>query len=365
MMIRHFNLLTFLLLLSVCRGQNYARFFCPKGDLFRIRSNNGYVNMHPQAEVLMENTGSDTLRISLEQENGKTADVTVYLTDKGKKVSGKEFDFMVDFSYLPSRLTFTGMYEKLLLPEPLVPPKPVEDTSYKINNNLLGHFCELKDGRASYFNNLPGSGPCKQAMPGEYMNYIQLLMRRAQTDDAKYAVSESVARNNCLSVAQLSGLLQYSDYEIEKLKLIKIAYFNLVDTVNRRQLESSFRFSSSVRELKSFFKTVSEHRLTSGNCLHVSDTNKIAEFRNSLAVPENDAQRYELFKKTYTEHCYSVPQIRALLQLFIHDREKLETAKRLYFYCPEKENYMGLTDLFSYKETASEFEDFIGKQMGK
>jgi hypothetical protein len=120
-----------------------------------------------------------------------------------------------------------------------------------------------------------------------------------------------------------------------------------------------------VRELRSFFKNVSEHRLTSGNCLNVSDTSKIGEFRNSLALLENDAQRYELFKKTYTEHCYSLAQVKALLQLFIHDREKLETAKRLYFYCPEKENYLRMTDLFSYKETASEFEDFIGKQTVK
>lgn len=364
-MIRYCNILSFLLLFTVCQGQNSARFFCPKGEVFRVRSNTSYVNMHAQAEVLMENSGSDTLKITLEQESGKTAEVTVYLTDKGKKVSHKEFDFLVDFTYSPPRLTYTGMYEKIRLPEPLVPLKPVEDTSYKINNNLLGHFCELKEGRVLYFNNVPERGSCTRAMPQEYMNYIGQLMRRAQTDDAKYLVSENVVRNNCLSVAQLSDLLHYSDYEIEKLKLIKIAYFNLVDTAGRRQLESSFRFGSSVRELNSFFKSVSEHRLTLGACVTATDSSKVAEFRSSLTVPENDAQRFELFKKTYAQHCYDLEQVRAVLRLFIHDREKLEAAKRLYFYCIEKENYAGLAGLFSYQETASELGDFIAKQTGK
>src|SRR6218665_1996755 len=98
MMILRSSLFILLLLQYASQAQNSARFFCPKGELFRVKSNTLYVNTHPQAEVLVAQAASDTLQLSLEQESGKTAEVTVYLTDKGKKVSGKEFDFIVDFS---------------------------------------------------------------------------------------------------------------------------------------------------------------------------------------------------------------------------------------------------------------------------
>jgi hypothetical protein len=50
------------------------------------------------------------------------------------------------------------------------------------------------------------------------------------------------------------------------------------------------------------------------------------------------------------------------MQLFIHDREKTEVAKLLYFYCPEKENYLSLLDLFSYNESKNTLRNFVEKQ---
>ena len=359
-------LLFVLTLHSIAHGQNSVRLFNPKGELFKVWAGGHYVNQNPQAEVLIGNITGDTLKLKLETDKQKSSDITLYLSEKGKRTGNMEFDYIVDFSHFPPKLLFTGMYAALRLPDPLVPLKPVEDTSYKMNNNMLGHFCELKDGRPIYFNNLPRNAVCTEPMPAGYMSYIQFLMSRAQTEDYKYEIAENVCRNNCLSVAQLNSLLQYSGYEIDRLKLVRLAYTHLSDTLNRHQLESSFRFKSSVSELNSFFENAGDYRLKQGgHCHQATDSLSISAFYAKLAVFENDAQRYEVLKKSYDAHCYSLTQVEKLLGYFVHDREKLDAAKLLYFYCTDIENYLRLSTVFSYKETASELGNFVSKQSGK
>lgn len=363
---RFYLLLPLSLFFQLCYSQNSARFFNPKGEVFRVWAGGQCVNAKPQNEVLVENIISDTLRLKLELNSERSPDIVLYLSDKGRHVSGMEFDYIVDFSRAPARISFSGMYRQLRLPDPLVPLKPVIDTSYRINNNLLGHFCELKDGKPVYFNNLPKNKTCTEPMPADYMNYVQRLMQRAQTDDEKFAIAENVCRNNCLSVSQLNALLHYSSYEIERLKLVRIGYSSLADTANRQQLQASFRFQSSVDELNSFFQNAGDLRLKKGgHCLQASDTAAVNAFCARLSVFENDAQRYDVLKKTYQLYCYSLPQAAKVLGYFIHDREKLETAKLLYFYCTDPEKYTDLASVFSYGETAGEFRNFISKQSGK
>lgn len=355
-----------ILLLSVAKGQNSVRIFNPKGELFRLRAGDNYLNASPQAEVLVENVNGDTMKLRLEPEKQKSSDITLYLSEKGKPVSDMEFDYVVDFSHTLPRIIFTGMYERMLLPDPLVPPEPVIDTSFKINNNLLGHFCEVSDGRAVYFNNLPKNASCTVAMPAEYMNFVKLLMAEAQTDDNKYVIIEQACRNNCLSVAQLKTLLHYSNYEIERLKLLKIGYMNVTDSVNRKELETCFRFKSSVNELNSFFRSSSNTRLKPGNhCRQPSDSLHIQALCQKLSAFENDAQRYSVLRQSCEAYCYSLEQVAKVLGLFIHDREKLDAAKLLYFYSTDAGRYGELAPVFSYHETAGELRDFVSKQSVK
>ena len=343
-------------------AQNSVRLFSA-GSLFKVVAGNNLVNPNMQAEVLIENGVKDTLVLKLEFEDHTQAETILYLGDQGKKTDDKEFDYRLDFSQKPVRLVFIGMYARMHLHQPLVPEKPSVDTSLKYNNNLLGHFCELKNGKPVYFNNLPRSGSCALPMPEAYLNYARLLLKLAQTDDARLKVVENLCRNNCLSVAQLNALLPYVSYEVEKLRLVKIAYFNLTDAASGKELEKSFRFESSVRELDHFLKSAAARpALRGGNCQRASDSAQITTFCQELSVFKNDAQRFEAFKKIYDQYCYTITQVRQVLGQFIHDREKLDIAEQLYFYCTEKEKYGTLSDLFSYKETALELADFISKQ---
>lgn len=344
-------------------SQNNVNLTSTNGKVFSLILKAKVYNKLPQANITLEGIVEDTLTAEIEFENRKKFPLNLYLLDKGEPCKNKVFNYRIDFDDVKIKTTFTGVYDIVALPNPLVPSKPVIDTNLKYRNTRLSHFCELKDGKALYFNNIPKEGSCITAMPEEYLSYTNILMSRASVQDEKYTVAENVCRNNCISVDQLSKLMSYIDYDIEKLKLVRLAYFNLVDTSNQKKLEKSFRFESSVNELRSFLQHTSDYKTkTSSQCIQASTKNEVEEYAQRLSVFSNDAQRFDDLKKTYSTLCYSKEQVALLLGKFIHDREKLDAAKLLYYNCVEKAKFAELSDVFSYNQSGSELKDFLDKQ---
>lgn len=357
------GLLIFLfLLISGLRAQNNLRLISENGRLFKAFANNKVLNEKPEASILVENIKEDTLLIKVEFENNETVEETLYFLEKKNPVTHKEFNYLLDNKNNKVKFVFTGLYPIITLPDPLVPAKPLVDTSYKLRNNLLGHYCELKEGKALYFNNIPSKGDCKTPMPKVYITYYKNLVKQAQTEDDKYAMAENTCRNNCISVSQLNKMLDFVPYEIEKLKLIRSAYYHITDKKNKHQLDSTFKLESSKKELANFLSSADETKQKTVNCTVNSSETDITLFCTKLSVYSNDAERYQIFKKTYADYCYSTIQVKNVLKEFIHDREKLDAAKALYYYCTEKEKFDDVAESFSYNTTAAELKDFVNKQ---
>jgi hypothetical protein len=359
-----------LLLLSftICESQNNLRLYSADGRLFSVFILDKKINETPQTDFLIENISDDTVRLKIQFDDQFKYPATFYLLDKGKKTLGKEFDYRVELTKNKIKVDFTGIYDALKLPEPLVPVKPVIDTSLKYKNKRLGHFCELKDNTPVYFNNLPKEGDCKQTMPTEYLSYVGILMSKAEVPDDKFQIVDNTVRNNCINVAQLKALLGYIEYDLEKLKLVKTAYPSVTDWENRKQLEQALRFESSIQELNHFFDTAESYKINrEGNpkatgCQSAATDKDVQHMNDYLSTFSNDAQRLESLKKVYTDHCYSTTQVKSILNKFIHDREKLDAARLLYFYTTDKTVYLNISDVFSYNQSAAELQDFIEKQ---
>jgi hypothetical protein len=157
--------------------------------------------------------------------------------------------------------------------------------------------------------------------------------------------------------------LDYIDFEVEKLKLIKTTYYNLTDKENKKELEKNFKYDASKNELTNFMKTSSDAKTVSGiNCNYASSVDAIKSLENNLIALNNDTERLKTFKKLHEAFCYSTDQIKLILKLFTHDREKLEAAKLFYNYCVNKDNFLSITEVFSYNQSVSELENFVAKQ---
>jgi hypothetical protein len=343
--------------------QNNVSVYTKDGSLFTLYLNDSLINKAPQASVLAERIKNDTLKAKVILENKQSVEETIYLLDKSSHTSGREFDYIIEVKNGKLKMIYNGTEEIPKIPRPLVPPKPVVDTNSKYRNNVLGHYCELKEGNALYFNNRPKDWICKTAMPNEYLNYMNILMVKAHTEDDKYMVAENTTRNNCVSVSQMNKILTCISYELEKLKLIKESYANIIDKKNSKRLDSTFRLESSKNELASFLKTADENNYkTINKCGSPSKDEDIKQVYDKVAAHGNDTERFHILKKMHAEYCYSVAQIKMLLGVFVHDKEKLDVCKLLYFYCTDAENYEKLSDVFSYNSTIADLKDFLSKQ---
>jgi hypothetical protein len=354
-----------LLFLFTCSAfsQNNVSVYTKDGSLFSLYLNDSLINKVPQASVLAERVKKDTLKAKVILENKQSTEEIIYLLDKSTHTSGKEFDYIVEMKNGKLKMSYNATEEIPKIHKPLVPAKPVVDTSSKYRNNMLGHYCELKEGNALYFNNRPKDWICKVPMPNEYLNYMNILMVKTQIEDDKYTIAENTTRNNCVSVSQMNKILTYISYELEKLKLIKESYANIIDKKNSKRLDSTFKLESSKNELAAFLKTADENNYkTLNKCISPSKDTDIKQLYDKLGAHGNDTERFQILKRMYMEYCYSVVQIKMLLGLFVHDKEKMDVCRLLYFYCTDAKNYEKLSDVFSYNSTIADLKDFLNKQ---
>jgi hypothetical protein len=357
-----FFVLSFLLL-TVINGQNNLRIYSGEGEVFIAYMNGAALNEKPEANLLIANIKQDTVKIKIEFNNGASGEGVLYLLEKGKPVKNREFNYLLVKKDNKIAFSFAGTHSIIRLPDPLVPIKPVVDTSYKLRDNVLGHYCELKNARPSYFNNIPVNDECTISMPEVYMNYMNLLMGRAQNEDDKFLIAYNTCQNNCVSVSQLNRILVYIPYEIEKLKLIKEAYFHVSNRSSAGKLDSTMKLESTKKELKEFLKIAESGKVKTGiNCSVASSESALSEMCSTLSVFSNDSERFQQFKKIYGNNCYSANQVKLVLSQFIHDREKLDAAKMLYYYCTEKSNFTSISLVFSYNSSVADLQDFVNKQ---
>lgn len=358
------NVLILLLFLSpVLFCQNNLNVVNLKGELFKVYVNGQQFNSVSQAGVSIQNIKTDKVSIKIELDTKQSVENIIYLLDKGRPVNNKEFNYTIETVKGKTILVFGGISEILPLPDPLIPAPPVIDTTSKYRNNVLGHYCELKDSKPIYFNNIPKTGACAAPMPLAYLNYLNLLMVKAQSDDDKYLIAENTCNNNCISVSQLNKILSYIPYELEKLKLVRIAYFHLTDNYNKNNLDSAFKLEASKSELGTFFKNSEDYKIKTGaSCKESSAENEINALVDKLSIYNNDSERFAVFKKSYADYCYTSQHIKTILSKFIHDREKLDAGKLLYFHCIDKDKFTEIADVFSYNTSIAELNEFVAKQ---
>jgi hypothetical protein len=353
----------FFFIIFVIFPQNDLIITNSSGKVFRLFLDGAAINDEAEASIVIRGLTADTVRIRAEFVNHEVFEQEVYLLEKGISTKHTEFTYLIEKRNEKFHLSFHGTSPRKQLPDPMVPMKPATDTSLKYRNNQLDKFCSIKEGNINYFNNLPKEGECKEAMPQSYLNYLGILMAKAQIDDDKFDIAENTLRNNCVSISQLNKILSYIPFELEKIKLIKLSYFHLTDKQNKNRLDSAFKLESSKRELRLFLSHAEEHRqLTGEKCKVASDSAKIETFYKRLSIYPNDTEKLIMFRKAYSENCYSSTQVHRLLSVFIHEAEKMDAAKLLYFYCTDKDNYLTVTDVFSYNSSVADLKEFVSKQ---
>jgi hypothetical protein len=128
---RIFLINSLLLFVSQVLAQNNLRISSADGSTFKVKRHNEYVTKNLEADLLIDNILEDSLKITLEFADMMQSDATIYLIEKGKKTSGREFDYKVERVQNKIKIYFMGIYDVTELPNPIVPKKPVTENSSK------------------------------------------------------------------------------------------------------------------------------------------------------------------------------------------------------------------------------------------
>ncbi len=359
------RLLFLSLLVTITKAQNHLIIFSTGAHEFKVNINGRALRTEPVHEFECDVIKEDTLQITLELNNGLKVSQALYLLDKGKSVDKTEFVYSVELNDRKdmAEIVYLTKYPYKETPWPLVPPKPVEDTTYKWRNNVYGHLFELKNGKPLFFQNIPLDGKCDKPMPEENVGYILKLLARTQIDGEKFNHAREVVKNNCISCEQLSHLIKSLNFELDKIKLVKEAYANIVDKQKITELEAYFRFESSKKEFKEMMKNADNfNAINNINCgKPIADTICTALI-SELKLYSTDYEKFQHLKIKGSKYCYTTNQFKACLNTFVHDREKLDLSKLFYNNITDKENLQNLGDIFSYNESKSALLNFIKTQ---
>ncbi len=348
---------------STAISQNDLIIFSSNAGPFNVKIDGLSTADQMQQEFRMNRLLKDTFNLTISTQNDNlTLKRTIYLLEKGRPVLNREFVYSLELNKETKKLklVFVSAFNTKPLPNPLLPEKPAEDTSYKWRNNVFGTLFELKEGRAIFYHNVPKDG-CKEAMTQANLDHAVAFMARIKVEYEKYDQAKDIVKSNCMSCAQLAVLLKSLTYELDKLKLVKDAYPNLIDQKELKTLAASFRFESSKKEFadmlanpKSMFP---EKNMI--NCTNAAKDSVVQELASNIKLFPTDFEKYKFMKEKGSALCYSSIQFKSILTIFVHDREKLDLVKLFYNNVTDKENLVILKDVFSYQESVANLEDII------
>ncbi len=343
-------------------SQNNLRLLSANGTAIKVSINQQLINPIAQAEVLVENLKRDTLQIKVEFDNKQILLGNIFMLNQKKHDVNKEYYYFVSQKANQLILEFKDMANIVELPKNYVSKDPLADSLIK-TLNPFGHLCELKKEQVLFFNNKPLNGKCFEAMPNKYIGYTEQLLKKVSKAEEKLYLALEICKNNCLNTQQLKSIVTLVDSEFDKLLIVKLGYFSLIDTLNKKDLLNCFKLEVVKKEFIYFVENSKDFKsFYASSCRQVSSDTEMNEFILKQAEASNDSYRIDLLKKNYFRYCFSVQQINRILEFYIHDREKLQATKLLYYKCAEKDNYKNLLNLFSYPQYAKELEDFLKLQ---
>ena len=132
-----------------------------------------------------------------------------------------------------------------------------------------------------------------------------------------------------------------------------------MDKENAKLLVSVFKFKGVTEEYLSFLKDMdAEKHQASMNCKEPVTETLFNDIYVNIIKEKHEHDKATLAKKYVQKNCFSSSQMKKIVELFSHDREKMELAKTAYPVITDKENYKLLADCFMFSENKNEFLNF-------
>ncbi len=333
------------------------------GDRFILYVNGEKVNNEPQANVkaFKVDEGCCRLKVEFEKDNMVLSDsIHIKAFDKN---NNKEITYSIKQRQgEPRKFRFVSIGE-LSAPEiPKVAEAPI-DKGPVIDNTIYGNLYKAKDNKPVFFKNYNDSSKtCTVDLTDTDIKHGINLITKSNDIQNKYNYIEATVQKNCYTVAQVIPILNLLEVELDKLTLAKRAYSHLKDKNNAIKLEEIYKFKGIKEDYHLFLKEMAnaEHQKNM-YCAVAINPETFREIATAIKKTQYENDRIKVAKEKLVNNCMNTQQVQQLMEIFTHDREKMELVKNAYAITIDKENYKILVENFQFSENKKEFLQFLQK----
>lgn len=333
------------------------------GSRFILYINGEIVNKEPQANVKAFHVSEGWCKLKVEFEKDKTTLSDSINIKALEKNSNKEITYSIKQQDDKSnKFRFVSIGELSAPETPKVAEEPV-DKGPVIDNTIYGNLYKANNNKPVFYKNYNDSlKACTVELTGKDINHAVNLVTKSNDIQNRYKYIEETVTKNCYTTAQLIVLLNFLEVEMDKLKLVKRAYSHIKDKVNAPKISEVFKFKSMKEDYELFLKEVAnaEHQ-NSLHCAVAITDETLKDIISAIKKTQYENDRIKVAKDKAVNHCLNTLQVQQLMELFTHDREKMELAKHAYAVTIDKDNYKILVDNFQFSENKKEFLQFISK----
>ncbi len=333
------------------------------GNRFVLFVNGEKINNDAQANVKVFNVneGWCKLKAEFEKDNSIVSD-SIHIK-AFEKNNNKEITYSIKQNTNKSgKFNFVSIGELSAPQTPKVAEAPI-DKGPVIDNTIYGNLYKAWANKPVFYKNYNDSSKiCSVELTDIDIKHAINLITKSNDIQNRYNYVESIINLNCYTVSQVMQLLNLLEVEMDKLKLVKRAYSHIKDKANTEKITEIFKFKSMKEDYVLFRKDMSNADFQNNMHCTVAITDEtLGEIISIIKKTQYENDRIKVAKEKVVNHCLNTLQVQSLMEIFIHDREKMELAKSAYAVTVDKENYKILVENFQFSENRKDFLQFISK----
>jgi hypothetical protein len=339
------------------------------GKVFTLYLNEEKINAQPQADVKAFNVteGWKRLRIEYNDEKDKTILTDSINIKQYAKNEKAEFTYKVSDEIKNGKphhkLIFVSQRDFSGPAEPKIPEAPKEIIPL-VDSAIYGNLYRARNNKPVFFENYSSEKEgCGIILNDKDIQYALNLLSKTNDMEDHFRYLQKIIENNCYSAEQLIRLLNVLNIEMDKLKLAQKAHDHLTDIKNANTITKVFKYPTIKEEYEAFLKGLSiAEQQKKLNCAEPVSEDKFKEIFIAVKNVDNEYDKTKFAKKQLINNCFNCEQIGKLMNLFTHDRERLEFVQSSYNVVTDKVNFEKLGDIFQFSETKAEFLKNISKK---
>lgn len=210
---------------------------------------------------------------------------------------------------------------------------------------------------------------CDRPINEEEFHEVVIEILKLRDDDSRIQAASRIAESNCLTVSQIMKLGSIIEKEQKRLEYLKRTYDHTYDVNNYSYGNQLFKEKIYINEFETFVrdrKTRNNHdnnreRRQDGYC-RVSDT-EMSEIIASIKHQSFENTKLESAKQIVrAKQCFTVYQIKQMLELFSFENSRLDLAKFCYNSCTDRTDYYKINSSFTFSGSVDELNKYIQSQ---